>query len=458
MDALAARLQLAVAREPLGAERQAGEAAVEFAEHSAALLRQDLLRLHLSAHLPPPPSSPQRTPPTLAVANADLADAAGRAALLLAADELSDWPTSAEADAAIARRGVPIRTRQTTTLPAFAFSVTDPELDTDLSKEFMRDGQWEGGISQIFHRALSACCRQPGDDDVDPMDDTAGNTNNGRSQGTNASAAGRPGRGVVVDVGGNMGWYAALSAMHGCRVEVFEPVPLFSEFLQKNVAMNDLANSVRWHDLLVSDRVVPAVTLRVPRGTTRLLWGAVGVDNINMPNTGRHAETGVADPLMDIVRPMTTLDALLGPTLGAQCARKDRHRRPLARLCMLKADVEGHEANVLAGARELIQQCHPEHVQLEVSPGMIRNGNPASVEPGLERLRAELRALLADYHFHHVPFSIGKRVTGPHEWAARPRVEPAAAFGAERLLKMDWGYNTNGWFSRRDLDVADYLN
>ena len=35
--------------------------------------------------------------------------------------------------------------------------------------------------------------------------------------------------GLVVDVGGNFGWYTLFSLALGCEVIVFEPVPLFQE-------------------------------------------------------------------------------------------------------------------------------------------------------------------------------------------------------------------------------------
>ena len=70
--------------------------------------------------------------------------------------------------------------------------------------------------------------------------------------------------GLVVDVGGNFGWYTLYSLALGCRVVVFEPVPLFREALRLGVTLNPgFAARVELYGNVVYD--TPGnYTLRVP--------------------------------------------------------------------------------------------------------------------------------------------------------------------------------------------------
>ena len=43
--------------------------------------------------------------------------------------------------------------------------------------------------------------------------------------------------GLVVDVGGNFGWYTLYSLALGCRVDVFEPIPAYREVLELGEAV-----------------------------------------------------------------------------------------------------------------------------------------------------------------------------------------------------------------------------
>lgn len=334
----------------------------------------------------------------------------------------NSWPTEKEAELSLLERKVVLKSRQTTTVPSFQFTVTDPQLDTDLSKDFMRDGQWEGGISHVFHRALKTCCKRDKD--------------------------GIPG--YVIDVGGNLGWYATLSAMHGCFVETFEPVPLFSDFLKYNLIQNKVEKQVHWYDLLLGSSRNESVALKIPASHTRVLWGAVGLHEMALGTV--HPEQ---EAMTSLFRPMNTLDAVLVSTVIDKCSRQ------LARVCMLKADVEGFEAHVLKGASNLISTCKPEHIELEISPHYIARSPDR--EKDFQLARDQLSLLFPNYYLHHLPWSIAKRPVPLNEWNAKPLFETRKQFNNQTLLNwldpvhpMD--HNTNIWFSRKDLDELDFVN
>lgn len=52
-------------------------------------------------------------------------------------------------------------------------------------------------------------------------------------------------RGLVVDVGGNFGWYSLFAAAMGCRVVAWEPVPHFRDFFLYGVALNNFQHLVQ---------------------------------------------------------------------------------------------------------------------------------------------------------------------------------------------------------------------
>lgn len=74
-------------------------------------------------------------------------------------------------------------------------------LDVDVSAAVDLHGVVEQGISRVWHKILEHGCLPP-------------------------TAGGKPG--LVVDVGGNFGWYTLLAAAAGCRVIVWEPVSYFA--------------------------------------------------------------------------------------------------------------------------------------------------------------------------------------------------------------------------------------
>jgi hypothetical protein len=52
-------------------------------------------------------------------------------------------------------------------------------------------------------------------------------------------------RALVVDVGGNFGWYSLFAASLGCRVIAWEPVPHFRDFFLYGVALNNFTHLIQ---------------------------------------------------------------------------------------------------------------------------------------------------------------------------------------------------------------------
>jgi hypothetical protein len=79
--------------------------------------------------------------------------------------------------------------KNTSTVPSFQMAYTDPIKDVDVSGQMEHGGVVEIGLTMMWYKALKDKCIQ------------------------------RDGsRALVVDVGGNFGWYSIYAATLGCRL------------------------------------------------------------------------------------------------------------------------------------------------------------------------------------------------------------------------------------------------
>jgi len=132
----------------------------------------------------------------------------------------------------------------------------------------------------------------------------------------------------IVDVGAHMGNHSIYWGLAGRRVTAFEPNPPVNELLRANVARNDLGAAVDVRSMAV--------------GRSRASGTLSQVDPSNLGSTVLQPGEGEIS--------ITTLDeADLGP------------------LALLKIDVEGHEADVLLGARQTIARWRPYIVAEELA-------------------------------------------------------------------------------------------
>lgn len=256
----------------------------------------------------------------------------------------------------------------TNTEPRFVFAY-NPR-DHDMAR-MSRHGVLEPALTLAWHNVTRACCRDR--------------------------------RGVVVDVGGNFGWYTLYSIALGCDVFVVEPVPAWLEILTLGVALNPgFASRVK-----IAQNVVYPVrgnyTLRVPqpKGSERMHLG------------------------------MTYMQGSAGMLKGYQDHETYAHVAQSVRLddvvrsdvCLLKADVEGYEPQVLHTAQRLFAQQRVHALQLE----MTRPGG-ASQRCATVKMLEHLDAL--GYAFKQVSHAQVDAVALPRvgEWANADGFGPLADF------------------------------
>ncbi len=159
--------------------------------------------------------------------------------------------------------------------------------------------------------------------------------------------------GLAVDAGANKGVYLYHLCRRFQRVVAFEPLPQMAAYLAHAAPIN-----AEVHGLALSNAAGVA-EIRLPRGYNEL--------------ASLETTAGVAGVDADIevhTTPLATLDSFgLGP------------------VGLVKIDVEGHELNVLEGARSTLQRFHPT-VLIEVEE-RHRRGAIARVRALLEELGYE---------------------------------------------------------------------
>ena len=134
---------------------------------------------------------------------------------------------------------------------------------------------------------------------------------------------------IVFDVGANAAIYslAAIAANKNAQVYAFEPTPEIADGINNTVKLNDLAR-LRVCRLAVTDRD--------------------GVASLNRYHGGDKADN---DGMNFVTLESKTADSVTVPTtsIDSFC-----HAHAIARIDLMKIDVQGHEASVLRGAEKML--------------------------------------------------------------------------------------------------------
>ncbi len=139
---------------------------------------------------------------------------------------------------------------------------------------------------------------------------------------------------LVVDVGANIGYITSLAAVRagaGGRVIAYEPHPQVFELLARNVE--------RWRRRpSIAEIATERAAVSARTGTARLASSLRSAENMGLASL--HDDDAAADDGVELVEvSVVRLDDALGErSVG-----------------LLKIDVEGHEPEVLRGARELLE-------------------------------------------------------------------------------------------------------
>jgi len=204
--------------------------------------------------------------------------------------------------------------------------------------------------------------------------------------------ADRPGS-VFFDVGANVGHHTLFASRHAEMVHAFEPFEPVRRALLEKVAANGLAN-VTVHAFGLGD-ATEALPYAAPVGANQ--------------GSGRFLQ-----PLED---------APAGDALPI--VKGDEFAASLARLDMVKIDVEGFEPQVLGGLRETLARLRP----------CVLYENSATTQRGIPTAQALASLFPPEYRFFHVRKRRGKLLV--FEWPGY-RLTPldAVAGGSEEVLAV----------------------
>ncbi len=132
---------------------------------------------------------------------------------------------------------------------------------------------------------------------------------------------------VVLDCGANIGMFSAYAARKGCRVYAFEPVPRIAAYLKKTAELN------------------PGITVQEAALTDR----SGGVDiHMDLKNAGESSINNISagNTYEKITVPGTTIDEFID-------------LNNIQKVDFIKADIEGAERYMLAGAKNVLRKFAP---------------------------------------------------------------------------------------------------
>mgnify|MGYP006135015215 CR=1 FL=1 len=167
--------------------------------------------------------------------------------------------------------------------------------------------------------------------------------------------------GLIVDVGGNYGWYTLYSLALGCSVVVFEPVPAYQDIMRLGLWLNPgFSSRVTIYGNVVYD--TPGVyDLRVPIPVKRL-------DKlIPLGMTGMGGRSGY----------LKTVWSAKANIVKARSLRIDDVVQ--RNICLMKADVEGYEPQVFHTAAALLGRYSVPALQLELTKTKDPNQTCAAI-------------------------------------------------------------------------------
>lgn len=158
---------------------------------------------------------------------------------------------------------------------------------------------------------------------------------------------------VVVDIGANVGYFSVLAGWRsypGGSIWAFEPQPSIYRLLADNLALNGFGAMSHAYCLALSDTTatVPMRTFPGYLATSSMRPMSDAFVSFTETTTGRKSET-----------------------IDVSTARLDDLMKDVPEIHVLKIDVEGHEPEVMRGAREIIARSPHIKIVMEFLPALM---------------------------------------------------------------------------------------
>jgi len=174
-------------------------------------------------------------------------------------------------------------------------------------------------------------------------------------------AVGQQKRPIMLDVGGNIGWFSLLAAAHNAEVFVFEPNVVNMVRFCESLVLNGWASSSNPR----GNQVHPFLKgVSNKHGIQEKMYK---VDPSNPGSFSFSKETADAASRLHGYAPATALEDMLQLiTLDALAQDQKWHGDSIPPIAILKIDVEGLELKVLQGAKKLLRSQKVKNVFLEL--------------------------------------------------------------------------------------------
>lgn len=141
--------------------------------------------------------------------------------------------------------------------------------------------------------------------------------------------------GLVIDIGGNYGWYTLYARTLGCSVVVFEPVPLYGAIIREGLQANGFTTGVELH--------------------AKVAYDVMGNYTLNVPHPERFTQHGITgmNGRVGLLKGYSKAQTL---AVNASAVRVDDVVNIGTEVCLLKADIEGVRS---LGGIEHVKPPHP---------------------------------------------------------------------------------------------------
>lgn len=236
-----------------------------------------------------------------------------------------------------------VHSRQTDTPPQFTIALHNPKFDPPRWSIMKWGHYYETALIEAFSVVLN-----------DTTTETTATTKRRRRR--------------VLDVGGNIGYFALLSAAHGnIVVDSFEPNLKNSFRLCQSLTLNRWANEYQTQGGGESRTSVNSYPYGVGKEVGSLVFaesrnpGEGQIQDGNNEEQHPDEETAASNKHKQII-PVVSLDAFAESRGWLNAKDKDRED-----IALMKVDVEGYEINVMQGATRLLDSHLIRNIFMEVS-------------------------------------------------------------------------------------------
>jgi FkbM family methyltransferase len=181
---------------------------------------------------------------------------------------------------------------------------------------------------------------------------------------------------IVMDVGGNIGWFTLFARSMGFSVETFEPNERNCVRLCESLRLNRWSNAV--------ENTFDAFSLQQQQRNVNVHYIALGDKDTKQTFYFHPSNPGQGSLHTPANAALNTYEGEMTKTVKVVTLDSFVHGRgwfdASVEIAILKVDIEGYEPNVFDGGKQLLKSKMIKNIMIEMSPKMPRNNEAANIE------------------------------------------------------------------------------